>query len=244
MQLEDVVSNGERVFIDVLFRDVFVEDIQHIGEQFIRIVFSGESLSNFVSPNFDDHVKLVFDEINGETIMRNYTPRYFSHITNRLTIDFEKHSGGVASNWACNTKLGDSLIVAGPRSSITTDNSYAHQILIGDNTALPAIVRRIEESASIVKTHVYLLNGCTEYLTNHLTAKVDVFNFDSVHKLVIALQAQQTMMRDGLVWAAGEGSMIKIVRKCIKQSAQFNKYDQRFSVYWQKGEVAAHQELS
>ena len=53
MQLEDVVSNGERVFLDVLFRDVFVEDIQHIGEQFIRIVFSGESLSNFVSPNFD-----------------------------------------------------------------------------------------------------------------------------------------------------------------------------------------------
>ena len=60
-------------------------------------------------------------------------------------IDFVLHEGGVAATWAASAKPGDRLGIGGPRGSFVIPDNLENYLLIGDETALPAIGRRIEE---------------------------------------------------------------------------------------------------
>ncbi len=61
-----------------------------------------------------------------------------------FVVDFVIHDDGPATNWAATAKVGSVLGVAGPRGSsvISTDGIGLH-LLIGDETALPAIARSL-----------------------------------------------------------------------------------------------------
>ena len=60
-------------------------------------------------------------------------------------LDFVLHGHGVASGWALRAQPGDALVVAGPRGSYQVADDYDAYVLIGDETALPAIARRLAE---------------------------------------------------------------------------------------------------
>jgi NADPH-dependent ferric siderophore reductase len=133
----------------------------------MRIVFGGPELDDFDSPAPDDHVKLIFPDANGELVvpestdaglkvpegyerpeMRNYTPRYFDTLSQTVTIDFVLHGHGVASTWAAQAVPGQWIAAGGPKSSRVVTDDFDWYLLVGDETALPAIARRIEQTRS------------------------------------------------------------------------------------------------
>ncbi len=77
--------------------------------------------------------------------MRDYTPRYFDPVALTLDIDFVLHGDGPASTWAANARPGDEIMIGGPRGSLHVPEAFDWYLLVGDETALPAIGRRIEE---------------------------------------------------------------------------------------------------
>jgi NADPH-dependent ferric siderophore reductase len=111
----------------------------------IRIVAQGADLEGFHSGAPDDHIKVFVPEAGGQMAMRDYTPRHHDDAAQTLTIDFFDHEGGPASDWARAAKVGDPIEIGGPRGSQVIEGPIAHWLLIGDETALPAIGRRIEE---------------------------------------------------------------------------------------------------
>ena len=71
--------------------------------------------------------------------MRDYTPRRHDAEAGTLEIDFALHEAGPATQWAEQAKVGDLLGVGGPRGSFIVPTDFDWHLLIGDDTALPAI---------------------------------------------------------------------------------------------------------
>src|SRR5690606_13408927 len=130
----------------------------------VRITLTGEDLAEFMSASFDDHVKVFFPSSpdakpvlpvigpSGPTFpegerpaARDYTPRRYDSATQELDIDFVLHGSGPAATWAAQAAVGQYLGIAGPRGSFVIPHEFDWHLLIGDESALPAIGRRLKE---------------------------------------------------------------------------------------------------
>jgi NADPH-dependent ferric siderophore reductase len=111
----------------------------------LRLTLAGAELTGFTSLSPDDHVKVVVPAEAGSTERRDYTPRRFDAQTHELAIDFALHDGGPVTTWARHARPGDPAEIGGPRGSMRVPHDFDWWLLIGDETALPAIGRRIEE---------------------------------------------------------------------------------------------------
>jgi NADPH-dependent ferric siderophore reductase len=147
-----------RVRHELRRRRLRVSRVERLAPHMARIVFQGADLQGFTSPGFDDHVKLFFpaeqrraatpaDAPPGAApVMRDFTPRKYDAQGGELWIDFHLHASGPAAQWAEQAAVGQTLDIAGPKGSaiIALEDIDAH-VLIGDESALPAIGRRLEE---------------------------------------------------------------------------------------------------
>jgi NADPH-dependent ferric siderophore reductase len=150
-----------RARFETRLRTLTVTRVTHLTPALIRIDLNGD-LTAFQSLGFDDHVKLFFpDPLTGivtlpqldvepdpaapKPIMRDYTPRRFNVAEGMITLDFAIHEAGPATAWAISAKPGDVLHLGGPRGSNLIPLAFDGYVLIGDDTALPAIARRLEE---------------------------------------------------------------------------------------------------
>ncbi|XAH25762.1 siderophore-interacting protein [Xylophilus sp. GW821-FHT01B05] len=148
---------------DTRFRLLTVRSATHLTPHMVRVTLAGDELQGFASPGFDDHVKLFFPDAATGRIdrpsmgpdginwpgprpqMRDYTPRHYDAAAGTLTIDFALHDAGPATRWAEQAQPGQTLGVGGPRGSMLIPAAFDGYLLIGDDTALPAIARRLEE---------------------------------------------------------------------------------------------------
>jgi NADPH-dependent ferric siderophore reductase len=128
-----------------------------------RIILTGDDLATFISLAPDDHVKIFVPAGEGGEERRDYTPRRYDNAARTLTIDFALHEAGPVTQWAIDARPGDLLAVAGPRGSAVVSPGVRRWLLIGDETALPAIGRRIEESGpDAAITAVMTVSGSAE----------------------------------------------------------------------------------
>ncbi|PTE16131.1 siderophore-interacting protein [Pseudogemmobacter blasticus] len=128
-------------------RNLTVRSVTQLTPAMIRVVLAGDDLADFQSLAPDDHVKLFLgpDTAEARPQMRDYTPRRFDPVRRELTLDFVDHPGGPAADWARAAQPGDVARIGGPRGSTVITGPVTHWLLIGDETALPAIGRWIEE---------------------------------------------------------------------------------------------------
>ena len=151
-----------RVSHEIKRRRLDVLRVVDITPRMRRITLGGPELAGFISLGSDDHVKLMFPQnaaeqaalespgfnIKGDgpqPAMRDYTPRRYNLDTGELDIDFVLHGDGPASIWAAQAAPGQHLYIGGPRGSMIVPDMFDSYLLIGDETALPAIGRRLEE---------------------------------------------------------------------------------------------------
>ena len=76
---------------------------------------------------------------------RRYTVRAWDPETHLLTIDFVVHGDeGVAGPWAATAAPGDVLVFSGPSGGYRPDPAADWHLLVGDESALPAIAASLE----------------------------------------------------------------------------------------------------
>ena len=151
-----------RVSHEIKRRRLDVLRVVDITPRMRRITLGGPELAGFISLGSDDHVKLMFPQNAAEQAalaspgfplkgdgpqpaMRDYTPRRYDPDTGELDIDFVLHGDGPAATWAAQAAPGQHLYIGGPRGSMIVPDMFDSYLLIGDETALPAIGRRLEE---------------------------------------------------------------------------------------------------
>lgn len=233
----------QRVRHEIKLREVTVVAVEQLAAGFVSVTFAGDSLADFVSSSYDDHVKFVMDE-GGERIMRDYTPRRYDPAARTLTIEFALHAHGHASDWARAAAVGQAAVIAGPRGSMIIPMDYQWQLLAGDETALPAIRRRLEELPAGVAVHVLVSGEAAAKLSFDSAATVNLQVLPSAAAVVAALRALNLPDGDGFVWYAGEAALAKQVRDIVFVEKGFSRDAARISAYWKQGEHAHHEDLS
>lgn len=217
-----------------------------------RVRLTSPDLADFTSPSPDDHVKLFFADPAGGTVMRDFTPRAFDPARRILTIDFALHASGPATTWATHARVGDTLDIGGPRGSTLVADDFDAYLLIGDESALPAIGRRVEGlRAGVHVTTIVAIASRDE--RQDLTTAADwrplwvVRGESSPGEVGEVLWAIDQLLeagwttsarRDTYAWVAGESSLVTAVRDRLLAAGQDRAWIQARG-YWKRGVAGA-----
>ncbi len=241
------------------FRHLQVLRSERLTPNMQRIVVGGDALEGFDSRSPDDHVKLFFPNVDGAFVLpeltehgprypeglapspaRDYTPRHYDAGAGELVLDFVLHGDGPATSWAARAQAGDALVVAGPRGSHVVADDFDAYVLIGDETALPAIARRLQELPETAVAEVFIeIPEEADRQPLHSAAQVTVSwfernGFDA---------ASSTLLEDALVdfeqpdgdahyWIATESRRARMMRKFVEGHLQVPKEWIRATGYW------------
>jgi NADPH-dependent ferric siderophore reductase len=230
-------------------RRLTVERATRLTPNMLRVEFSSPALSDFSSRSPDDHIKLFLPDPASPQgrCMRDYTPRAFDAARRQLTIDFALHDAGPATAWALSVKPGDTLEIGGPRGSIVVPDDFDFYLLVGDETALPAIGRRVEAlRAGVAVTTAVVVDGPEEI--QHFETQADwrplwVFrsgeHADDAALLRRALESWQAPAGEGYVWIAAEARAARALRAYMLDERGHLKAWLKAAGYWVRGEAGA-----
>jgi NADPH-dependent ferric siderophore reductase len=232
----------QRVRHELVRRDVVVRRIEALGPGFASITFGGESLAGFTSLSFDDHVKFMFAGADGEWVRRDYTPRRFDAAARELTLEFALHGDGAACRWAQQAQVGQTATIGGPRGSMIIDPAHDWHLLVGDETALPAISRRLEELPGGTQALVLAqVNAAADRRPLASAAALQVQWAATPEELLAALRALQLPAGEGFAWGGGEASLMTRARALLAE--RLPREALRFSAYWKQGASDFHENL-
>lgn len=245
-----------RVRHELKRRTLTVARVEPLPANLVRVVLEGAELQGFTSLGFDDHIKLFFPRPEGPADaapeMRDFTPRRFDAATGELWIDFFLHDGGPATSWAAQASVGQTLHIAGPKgSSIIAIEGIATHLLIGDETALPAISRRLEELPSGTRAIavVQLDTGAERpVLKSRATLEVALVNRvghdGSAQGVINALDALRITPDRCFAWVAGESRTARAIRLHLHAALGFSKGWTKAAGYWQLGAAGKHDSIA
>ena len=234
----------QRVRHELKRRDVTVARVEAVSPHFRSITFAGESLADFRSASFDDHVKFMLDVPGGVRVMRDYTPSRFDVAKRELTLEFALHGEGPAADWARHAKPGDSATIGGPRGSFIIPPDYAWHLLVGDETAIPAIARRLEELPP--QARVMVLGQTDDPADQRLfnrAPQTSVQWLGSSEQLISAVRALTLPPGEGYAWCAGEACVVAQLRNLLVAEKGHDRHAIRAAAYWKQGAVAHHENL-
>lgn len=237
-------SRVQLIMHEIKRRTLDVVNVEQISPNFKRITFKSETLKDFISASFDDHLKFIVNPEADQPIMRDYTPRFYDTDKQELVIEFAMHGEGPVNEWAENVKAGDKAFIAGPRGSRVIPMDYKWQLMLGDETAFPAISRRLEElPAGARVTVVALAQDKSDRREFPTQADAEIIWVDSAEQLVDWAKHHQLAAGEGFVWCAAEASIIKALRNIFIEEKGHDSNALRTSAYWKKRTAAFHEEV-
>ena len=229
----------ERVRHELKRRHLTVTQVEQLTPNFRRITFNDESLSDFVSASFDDHVKVFVDDAR-----RDYTPRSFDNAARELVIEFALHGEGPAAEWAAQAAPGHTLEIGGPKGSMIVPLDYDWHLLAGDETAFPAVARRLEQLPAGSKAIVVLQAAdAADRRDFESAANVAVTWVETDAQLLAAVRALALPAGDGYAWCAGEAACMAALRRELVDVKGHPREAIRAAAYWKRGATGHHENL-
>ncbi|KEX91796.1 FAD-binding protein [Pseudomonas putida] len=243
-----------RVMHEIKRRRLEVLRVVDLTPRMRRITLGGPELAGFVSLGTDDHVKLLFPQ-NAEQqaaletlvlgagkdngpmpAMRDYTPRRYDLDTLELDIDFVLHGDGPASTWAAQAQPGQFLHIGGPRGSMIVPDIFDSYLLIGDETALPAIARRLEGLAANRKALVVIeVENGKEQQVLQSAAEVNVIwvlREGGKDHLLSTVRQIQVPAGSLYAWVATESKVSRQIRRVLLDKHGLNEQFVKAVGYW------------
>ena len=237
-----------RIRREIKRRTATVSSVQQLTPVMLRIVFTSEEFNDFESAAPDDHVKMAFPQSGTEPAKRDFTPRSFDR--NSLTIDFALHDAGPAIDWAKKAKVGDSLTIGGPRGSSLVPDDFDWYLFIGDETALPAIGRWVEQLRAGVPVSTFVAIECDDDKQTFKTIAdhkgvwaVRSHATDDGVALLKELARYEAPKGDGFIWIAAEASVVRTLRDYFLNERQHPKAWVKASGYWKRGVADANMKI-
>lgn len=187
-----------------------------------------------------DHGHLHWPE-NPPAVARDYTVCRFDAAAGELDIEALLHHDGPGARWADEAQVGDTLHIAGPRSSHALPDDVP-LILIGDDAALPAIARFLAEAADdsritviVVLDEINASYPLPDQFTQRLIRSQPNADPPEVFDAVRAALAAHP---DAFVWAALEFRTSRDLRAVLRE-ANIPRQQTLVTHYWRRPTAAA-----
>jgi NADPH-dependent ferric siderophore reductase len=263
------VRTARRVRHETKMRLLQVREVGRLTPKMVRVVLGGEALAGFVSAAHDDHVKLffpqpghdkpvlptptpngpVYPEGAARPAARDYTPRRYDPAANTLTIDFVLHGEGPAATWAAQARPGQVLGVGGPRESFIVPDDFDWYLLAGDETAVPAIGRRLQElpaGTRVIAVVEVADAGEEQKLDTRANLEMHWLHrtgAEAGNHLLLQRALTEFVLPpgEGYAWVAAEASAAKALRRYLVDQRGLPKDRVKAAAYWKQGAVAVHE---
>ncbi len=239
-----------------------VTTTRRLTPSMVRVVLEDGDLAGLVMPDATDaYVNVAFrpagasyDEVFDPKALRDthpaeelparrrYTVRAWEPADARLTIDFVVHGDtGVAGPWAAAARPGDALVFEGPSGGYRPDPGADWHLLIGDESALPAIaasLAALPEGARAVARLV--CDGPEHELDLASPADVDLRwlhrrgDADDGSLLVDAVRDLDFGEGRPFGFVHGEADEIRAVRRHLLHARGLTRRDLSCSPYWRR----------
>ncbi|MEU5433325.1 siderophore-interacting protein [Streptomyces sp. NPDC020719] len=234
-----------------------------ISEHMIRIVLGGAGAGGFTVGDLTDHyVKLLFpaegvtypepfdmERIRAEfpreqwPSQRTYTVRAWDAERDELTVDFVVHGDeGLAGPWAARAEVGDVIRFVGPGGGYAPDPAADWHLLVGDESALPAIAAALERIPAGAVVHAFVeVAGPREEQELRTPEGVAV---TWLHRgeaavggqLIAAVKELEFPEGDVHAFIHGEAGFVKDLRRHLRLDRQIPRERLSISGYWRLGQ--------
>ncbi|MFE9774317.1 siderophore-interacting protein [Streptomyces sp. NPDC005931] len=225
-----------------------------------RVVLGGEGLAGFSADTCTDHyVKLLFpaggatypepfdlERVRAEfpreqwPVTRTYTVRHWDPEHRELTLDFVLHGDeGLAGPWSLRARPGETVWFLGPGGAYAPSPDADWHLLVGDESALPAIARSLESLPRGARAHAFVeIAGPEE--EQKIDSEVEVVWLHRGDRPVGSLlvrAVRDLRWPEGRVHAFvhGEAHFVKQLRHLLRVERQIPREDLSLSGYWRLG---------
>jgi NADPH-dependent ferric siderophore reductase len=242
---------------------VTVVAVDRLSPRMARIAFEGPVLDAMPHDEPGEIVTFIWPVPGAEVVLptdgwrfppeadeqhaRNYTVRTFRRDgTPRLTVDFVLHGDhGRATAWAGRAQVGDRLGVAGPRLHWVSDPEADWTLLVGDETALPAIGATLEALPAGHRALAFVeVDGPDERQELDLACDAEVTWIHRAgapagtgSRLLDAVRAAELPAGRPKVWAAGESMVVRDVREHLRDERGIPREHLQAIGYWRHRET-------
>ncbi|GAA2817738.1 siderophore-interacting protein [Saccharopolyspora taberi] len=243
------------------YRQLEVRSVERITPLMVRIVLGGEELADFVSNGSDQRIKLCLPRPGQPTPLgrdraevfalprdqqpkqRTYTVRWFDPERLELAIDFVVHEhDGPGSTWASRVRPGEQIVAVGPSPSYEPSPEADPLVLIGDETALPAIAAILEELPAAAKVRVFA--EVADAAERQEVASAAQVEWTWVHRdgvpagesgrLVEAVRSAE-LGPEARVWIGAEAEPTHVLRDHFQQTVGLDRSRVYALAYWRRG---------
>ena len=236
-----------------------VEDVVTLSPSMVRVVLGGEGLERFESTPFtDQYVNALFIPEGAPYSVpfdpevaraseyrpagRRYTIRRWDPIDRRVTVDFVVHGDvGLAGRWASRAKVGDRLQMVGPAGGYAPSATADWHLMVGDESALPAICASLEQVRPGVPTVVVVVvDGPHHEIALDCPGDVKV---QWVHRqadpgnhglLLTAVETTELPTGAVDVFVHGEAGEVRAIRRHLLAERGIPKEGASISPYWRR----------
>ncbi|RFU87196.1 siderophore-interacting protein [Streptomyces triticagri] len=238
-----------------------VSRVRRLTPRMLRLTFTAPELTGFVSNGTDQHVALYFYEpgvnlprpfttqaarelyATAKPRLRRYTIRHHRPEVGEVDMDFVLHGPDqLASGWAERAVPGDEAIWFGPSPAYPLDAEADWTLLLGDETALPAIAVILEElpEGHPVTVLAEVADAAEEL---PLPTRADALirwlhrNGRPAGELLAAEAGTLAQAPGrGRVWGGAERDAVRALRRHFVDELGMDHADTRLTTYWTKGE--------
>lgn len=241
-------------------RSVEVLRTERLSPSLVRVVFGGEDLADYPGSEFtDSYVKLVFP-VPGVTyeqpldmgaikkqhphdewpVVRTYSVRSWDADTRELSIDFVVHGdSGVAGPWAARAVAGDRILLNGPGGAYSPDPALDAHLLLGDESALPAIASALDSLPADAQGSVIVeFESAESVIPISAPAGVQVTTVITAGRVGdVLVAAAKELQLDGEfdAFVHGEAGFVKELRTWLRADKQVDRTRLSVSGYWRLG---------
>jgi NADPH-dependent ferric siderophore reductase len=239
-----------------------VRHTERLTPHMIRVVAGGDDLAAFPDTACTDrYVKIIFprpdvaypqpfdmDAVRAALpreqwpAVRTYTVRAFDPAAGELTIDFVHHGDtGLAGPWAAGARPGDPLFLLGPGGAYAPDAGADWHLLVGDESALPAIGAALERIPSGVPVHALVeVDGRADEQPLTSPGRLDLrwYHRDPARpeQLVDALAGLTFPAGRVHAFVHGEAGTVRALRRHLLDERGVPRDDLSVSGYWRRGD--------
>lgn len=243
------------------FRPVTVRRVEDLSPRMRRVVLGGEALDGFEVPEPAASVRLLLPRADGvlelpswtgnqfeladgsRAPIRTLTPRHHDPDAHELTVDVVQHGGGAVGTWAATAEVGSEAAVSGPGRGHAIDTTAEAHLLVGDETALPAIDQLLERMPDDVPVRALVEVAAPDArIALHTTPATEVTWVvlrpgdepgTAMVDMLVALDDVPTS-----VWVAGEAAAVQRARGHLFDQRGLSRRQAIVRGYWKKGRSA------
>ena len=226
-----------------------VSSYRNISKNFGRLTLSGD-FTTFVNPVAGLHFRFligpkdstypILDE-NGLTFWPGgiskwhrpvFTVRKLGSNAEWIDVDIALHTGGRTTEWVKDIRIGETIAINGPSGSKMPKADK--MFLLGDETAMPAILRIIDQTSAYKEVVAILALRDQEDLQPFKSNKkvtIKIIDMKEEQGLLDALKNKIEFMSDSFLFFAAERWQATKARELLK-SANISVGTSRISAYW------------